>query len=332
MSGPAAAAQSQRPPEPSGPLGPPPGPPDSPDSPARDRQAERILAGIGLTILATAFFAVLDTATKVSTAVVPVVMGIWFRYAFQAAATSALLLPVYGTSLLRTRHPRYHVLRGALLLTSSVFSFLSLRYMPMAEFTATVMVTPLAVTLIASLALKERVSVLRWSLVAGGFAGTLIILRPGGEAFGWAMLLPLGLVVSNAWFQVLTSKLAQTENPLTMHFYTGWVGALIAACALPFFWQALPGWQWWALLCLMGLMGTVGHFMLILAYQRAPASTLTPYLYAQIAFSIVGGRLVFGQTPDAVSLAGIGLIAVCGAAGAWLTVRERRVPIAPAES
>lgn len=322
MSGPAAAAQSQHSPDPSKPPG----------TPVRDRQAERILAGIGLTILATAFFAVLDTATKVSTAVVPVVMGIWFRYAFQAATTSALLLPMYGAQLLRTRHPRYHVLRGALLLSSSVFSFLSLRYMPMAEFTATVMVTPLAVTLIASLALKERVSVLRWSLVAGGFAGTLIILRPGGEAFGWVMLLPLGLVISNAWFQVLTSKLAQTENPLTMHFYTGWVGALIAACALPFFWQALPGWQWWALLCLMGLMGTVGHFMLILAYQRAPASTLTPYLYSQIAFAIVGGQLVFGQTPDAVSLAGIGLIAVCGAAGAWLTVRERRVPIAPAES
>ena len=71
-------------------------------------------------------------------------------------------------------------------------------------------------------------SPLRWALVAGGFVGTLVILRPGGTVFSWAILLPLGLVITNAWFQVLTSRLARTEKPLTMHFYTGWVGTLIA--------------------------------------------------------------------------------------------------------
>jgi drug/metabolite transporter (DMT)-like permease len=299
---------------------------------ARDLASERVLAGIGLLLLATACFATLDTATKVSTTVVPVVMGVWFRYAFQAAATTAVLLPRHGLALLRTAHPKYQALRGALLLGSSVFAFLSLRYMPMAEFTAIVLVTPLVVTLLAATLLKERVSPLRWSLVAGGFVGTLVILRPGGDAFSWAMLLPLGLVLTNAWFQVLTSKLVQTENPLTMNFYTGWVGTLLASIALPFAWTALPSWHWWALLCLMGFMGTVGHFILILAFQRAPASTLTPYLYAQIAFAMLGGWLVFSRVPDAVSLVGIGLIAVCGAAGAWLTVKERRLPIEPAES
>ena len=167
-------------------------------------------------------------------------------------------------------------------------------------------------------------SPLRWALVAGGFIGTLVILRPGGTVFSWAILLPLGLVVTNAWFQVLTSRLARTEKPLTMHFYSGWVGTLIATVALPFVWTSLPGWHWWALLCLMGFMATVGHFLLILAYQRAPASTLTPYLYAQIGFAMFGGWLMFQQVPDATSLVGIGLIAVCGAAGAWLTVRERK--------
>jgi drug/metabolite transporter (DMT)-like permease len=298
----------------------------------RDLASERVLAGIGLLLLATACFATLDTATKASTAVVPVVMGVWFRYAFQAVATSAMLLPRHGLALLRTAHPKYQALRGALLLGSSVFAFLSLRYMPMAEFTAIVLVTPLVVTLLAATLLKEHVSRLRWSLVAGGFAGTLVILRPGGDAFSWATLLPLGLVLTNAWFQVLTSKLVQTENPLTMNFYTGWVGTLLASVALPFAWTALPSWHWWALLCLMGFMGTVGHFILILAFQRAPASTLTPYLYAQIGFAMLGGWLVFSRVPDLISLVGIGLIAACGAAGAWLTVKERRLPIEPAES
>jgi drug/metabolite transporter (DMT)-like permease len=298
----------------------------------RSKDSERILAGIGMVIVAVACFATLDTATKASTAGVPILMGVWFRYAFQAVATTAVLLPLRGTALLRTQHPRYQLLRGALLLVSSTLAFLSLRYMPLAEFTSIVLIAPLVITLLAATTLKEYVSPLRWALVAGGFIGTLVILRPGGDAFSWAILLPIGLVLTNAWFQVLTSKLAQTENPLTMHFYTGWVGALIASLALPFVWTALPSWEWWALLCLMGFMGTVGHFILILAYQRAPASTLTPYLYAQIAFAMLGGWLVFSHVPDRYSLIGISLIAVCGAAGAWLTVRERRVPIEPAES
>ncbi|MET3496926.1 DMT family transporter [Variovorax boronicumulans] len=299
---------------------------------SRNKESERILAGIGLVIVALACFATLDTATKFSTLGVPILMGVWFRYAFQAVATTAVLLPLHGTALLRTRHPRYQLLRGALLLVSSTLAFLSLRYMPLAEFTSIVLIAPLVITLLAATTLKEYVSPLRWALVAGGFAGTLVILRPGGEAFSWAVLLPIGLVLTNAWFQVLTSKLAQTENPLTMHFYTGWVGTLIASLALPFVWTTLPSWEWWALLCLMGFMGTVGHFILILAYQRAPASTLTPYLYAQIAFAMLGGWFVFSQVPDRYSLIGIAMIAVCGAAGAWLTVRERRVPIEPAES
>jgi drug/metabolite transporter (DMT)-like permease len=298
----------------------------------RDRESERILAGIGLIVLAVACFSTLDTATKLSTAGVPILMSLWFRYAFQAVATTLVLLPRYGTALLRTEHPRYQLLRGTLLLVSSTLAFLSLRYMPLAEFTSILLIAPLVVTLLAATTLKEEVSPLRWVLVAGGFIGTVVILRPGGTVFSWAILLPLGLVVSNAWFQVLTRRLARTEKPLTMHFYTGWVGALIATIPLPFVWTSLAGWHWWGLLCLMGLTATVGHFLLILAYQRAPASTLTPYLYVQIAFAMLGGWLIFSQIPDATSLFGMALIAVCGAAGAWLTVRERREPIEPAES
>jgi len=299
---------------------------------SRDRESERTLAGIGLVVLAVACFAVLDTTAKLSTSAVPILMGVWFRYAFQAVATTLVLLPRYGVTVLKTEHPRYQLLRGSLLLVSSTLAFLSLRYMPLAEFTSIVLIAPLVVTLFAATVLKEEVSPLRWALVAGGFVGTLVILRPGGTVFSWAILLPLGLVVSNAWFQVLTSRLARTEKPLTMHFYSGWVGTLIASVALPFAWAPLPGWHWWAILCLMGFMGTVGHLFLILAYQRAPASTLTPYLYGQIGFAMLTGWVMFSQVPDLASLVGMALIAVCGAAGAWLTVRERHVPIEPAES
>ncbi len=290
------------------------------------------LVGIGLVVAAVACFSALDTTTKFISASVPLLMALWFRYAFQAVATTVTVLPLRGLSALRTLHPRFQVLRGVLLLTSSLFAFASLKYMPVGEFTAIVMIAPLAITLLAATVLKERVSPMRWTLVAGGFAGTLVIIRPGGEAFHWASLLPVGLVASNSWFQILTSKLARTEDPLTMHLYTGWVGTLLASLALPFAWTALPAWWLWACLCFMGLMGTVGHFFLILAYQRAPAATLTPYLYSQIAFAMLGGWLVFSHLPDAWSLAGMAMIAVCGAAGAWLTVRESRIPMQPVEA
>ena len=282
------------------------------------------LAGIALVVGASACFAALDTTTKYVSAAVPLLMALWFRYAFQAVLTTAAVLPRRGWAVWRTRHLPYQALRGVLLLTSSFLAFASLRYMPVGEFTAIVMITPLAITVLAATALKERVSALRWALVAGGFAGTLIIIRPGGEAFTWASLLPVGLVASNAWFQVLTSRLARTEDPVTMHLYTGWVGTLIASIALPAVWAPVPHWTLWLGLCFMGLMGSVGHFMLILAYQRAPAATLTPYLYAQIGFAMLGGWIVFSHVPDALAFLGIALIAVCGAAGAWLTVRERR--------
>ncbi len=296
------------------------------------RTPPNTLAGIGLLVAAVACFAVLDTTTKIVSLSVPVLMAIWFRYAFQAIATTVSMLPSRGWSLLRTAHPKFQCLRGVLLLTTSVFAFFSLKHMPVGEFTAIVMITPLVITLLASLTLGERVSVLRWALVIGGFVGTLIIIRPGGESFSWATLLPLGLVVSHAWFQILTSRLVRTEDPVTLHFYTGWIGTLLASLALPFVWTSLDSWTLWAGLALMGLMGTVGHYMMILAYARAPVSTLTPFLYAQIGFAMLGGWLAFSHVPDDLSLLGMGMIAVCGATGAWLAVRESRILIQAAES
>lgn len=280
------------------------------------------LWGIALMIAAVACFATLDTTTKVVNATVPLLMALWFRYAFQAVLTTAVVVPLRGLRSLRTAHPRFHLLRGLLLLTTSLLSFLSLQHLPVGEFTAIVAIVPLVVTLLAATRLGESVSRLRWLLVVGGFVGTLIIIRPGSAHFGWTVLFPLGVVVSNSWFQLLTSRLAKTEHPITMHFYTGWIGTLVASLALPFVWTSLPSWWLWAGLVLMGATAAGGHFLLILAYQRSTAATLTPFFYVQIGFAMLGSWLVFSHVPDGWSLAGMGMIAVCGALGAWLTARE----------
>lgn len=292
--------------------------------------------GILLILVAMACFAGLDTTTKYVTASVPLVMALWIRYAFQAVSTTLLVLPSRGLSAFKTAHPKFQLLRGLLILTSSLLAFISLRYLPVGEFTAIVMITPLAITLLALTSLGEKVSPLRWLLVAGGFAGSLIIMRPGGDAFTWASVLPLGLVACNAGFQVLTSKMARTEDPVTMHLYTGWVGTLAVSAALPFVWTSAISWPLWTLLMLMGVFATVGHFLMILAYQGAPAASLTPYLYAQIGFAMMGGWLVFSHVPDGWSTIGIVMIAICGAGGAWLAAHEsrasRQIEIQPVEA
>ncbi len=293
---------------------------------------QNVLAGIGLVLAAVACFATLDTTTKFVSTGVPLLMALWFRYAFQAVATSLVVLPWRGLRVFKTNHPRYQLLRGLLLMCSTMLAFISLRHTPVAEFTAIVSLTPLVITVLAAYKLGEKVSAMRWLLVIGGFAGTLLIIRPDGNDFNWALLLPLALVGTSAWFQILTSKMARTEDPITMHFYTGWVGTLVATTALPFVWIQVDSAALWGAMFIVGLAGTVGHFLLILAYQRTTAAVLTPYLYCQIGFAMLGGWLVFSQVPDSWSLIGIGMIAVCGAFGAWLTVRESQVRLEHVES
>ena len=284
----------------------------------------QVLKGIGMAIAAMACFATLDTTTKWVSLSAPLMVAMFFRYAFQALATTLIELPRQGRALLHTERLGLQLLRGALLLVTSIFTFLSLQHMPVGEFTAIAMLTPLVVTLLAARMLRERVTPMRLLLVAGGFAGTLVIVRPQGADFNFALLLPLVAVTTNSGFQLLTSRMARNEDPMTMQFYTGWTGTLVCALVLPFAWVPIEAPEVWAGLMLMGFAGTLGHFIFIQAFKRAPAAVLMPYTYAQIAFAVLGGWLIFSHVPDRWTLAGMGLIAVCGAAGAWLTSHEGR--------
>jgi hypothetical protein len=180
--------------------------------------------------------------------------------------------------------------------------------------------------------LGEKVRKLRWALVLGAFAGTLVIVRPGSQNFDWVLIFPLVLILTNSGFQLLTSRMARTEDPLTMNVLTGWVGTALGAFLLPFVWELPTDWIVWAQLLLMGIFATIGHYLLILAFSKAPATVLTPYFYIQIGFAMLGGWLIFDHIPDHWTLAGIGVVTLCGALGAWLTVRESRIQIMPVES
>ena len=296
------------------------------------RPAPNTLQGIGLVVLALACFATLDTTTRHISTSISLLVALWFRYAIQAVITTVVVWPGRGRRVFLTRHPKFQLARGLLLFACSILAFYSLKYMPVGEFTASALLAPLVITVFAAWKLKEKIRPLRWTLLVGGFMGTLVIIRPGTHHFDWTVILPLMLVLTNSAFQLLTSQMTKTEDPITMHFYTGWIGTILASFVLPFVWEMPADWTVWLQLLIMGVLASIGHFLLILAYGRAPAATLTPYMYAQIAFGVVGGWVVFQHLPDEWTFMGMGLIALCGALGAWLTVHENRVTIEPIES
>ena len=282
----------------------------------RKPAADHRLAGIALVLCAVISFAALDTTTKWVSVAMPLLMVLFLRYLVQSVIATLTLLPTRGLALLRTQHPRFHLARGLLLILSSALAFLSLSLMPVGEFTAVVMVTPMLVTLMAARLLREKVQALQWLFVAGGFLGTLLVVRPGGESFSWVLLLPLTLVLVNTAFQLLTSRMAQTEDPLTLQFYTAWIGALVAGLPVFWFWQQPADWHVWAAILFMGVASSLGHLLLIWSFRKAPASALMPFMYAQIAFGMLGGWLVFKHRPDALAVAGMVLIAASGVAAA----------------
>ena len=284
----------------------------------RSRQGGAVL----LIVAASLAFALLDTATKHATQLAPVLMLLWFRYAFQAVVTFALRFPVQGRGLFFTPNPKFQTLRGVLLLTTSFCSFFGLQYLPVGEFTAIVMLSPMVATALAAIVLKNHVAPQRWALMALGLIGVLLVVRPGGQVFGWALLFPTVLVVAYAWFQVLTSRLSGDENPYTTHFYTGLVGALVIFPVALFSWKTqalIDHWPWFMVL---GFLGTFGHLMLIRAYNRASAVTLAPFMYTQIAFATLAGWLVFRHMPDTFAWAGIAVIAASGVGNALQSARE----------
>jgi drug/metabolite transporter (DMT)-like permease len=302
-------------------------------NPAAPAPAPRPLLGVVLIVLMSACFAVLDSSAKRLGTLLPVVVVLWSRYAFQAIAMTVWLGRPAQQPLLRAAHPGFQLVRGLLLLTVSALAFVGLQHMPVAEFTAVVMLTPVIVTMLAVWVLRERMTPLRWVLVGGGCAGALLVVRPGSGLFGWAAAIPALAALCYAAFQLLTRRLAGIEHPLTTHLYTGWVGTLGASIAL----AALPTSLWpalsqadpvtWALLVLVGALGTVGHLLLIFALGLGPVSLLMPFTYAQILFATLAGWVAFRHVPDDAAFTGMAVIAVCGAAAAWLNARDTRTPV-----
>jgi drug/metabolite transporter (DMT)-like permease len=162
----------------------------------------------------------------------------------------------------------------------------------------------------------------------------LLVVRPGAGIFGAAAVYPMLVAIAGALFQILTRRMASLEAPLTTHFCTGLVGAVLLSLALPLSSVPLltvmadaPAWQW-GLMLLAGLFGTFGHLAFIHAVGVAPMAVLMPFTYVQIAYAALLGAMAFSHLPDHLSLVGMAVIAVSGALSVWLNVRSGpRTPV-----
>jgi len=281
------------------------------------------LRGILLIVGAVSTFSVLDTIAKYLSQTYPVPMIVWARYVFHVLFMLFVLGHSTGRGLVRTRRPGLQVIRGLVLAASSMFFFSALARLPIAEASAITFVSPLLLTAMSVLFLRERVRASAWIAVLVGFVGVLIIVRPGGAIFQPAALLALATAACFATYQLMTRKLAGIDSTIATLFIGAVVGTIVLSLVVPFFWK-LPVSAWHALLfVIMGMLGAGGHFVLIRAFEYAPASVLAPFVYAQLVVVLILGYLVFGAFPDGPSLAGMAIIV---ASGVWIGTHQTRAP------
>lgn len=278
-------------------------------------------AGIALVTGATICFAALDTAAKWLVRELPPLEVAWLRFVFHVLLLGAWLLPARGLALLRLGSWRLHALRGSMLASMTALNFFALQHLQLAEVGAIQFSVPILIALISAGFLGERLDARRWLAIVCGFAGVLLVIRPGSQAFHPAILLSVLNALIYAAFNLLTRRMAATESPDAMQLVSAMVAVVFIA---PF---ALAVWQWpsgalaWAVLVFCGLMGGVGHLFVARAHRHASAAVLGPFLYQQILYMTLGGWLVFAQVPDAFVVAGA---AVVVASGLYLLALEWR--------
>ena len=252
----------------------------------------------------------------------------WARFFFQILLMFPLFLRSKGSW--RTSVMILHAARGGLLALATLLFFSGLKYLPIADAISIFFIEPLLVTLLSAVLLGESIGWRRLSAVAIGFAGALIIIRPGFETFGWAVLLPVGTALCFSFYIILTRSLAQHEDPVRLQFFTGVFGCLVMSLALvfgafteiPVLASVWPDTFQWGLLAGLGVIATVGHLLVVHAFRHAPVGVLAPFQYIEIVGATVLGLTIFNDFPDLTTWVGVSIIA---ASGIYVFRRESRL-------
>ena len=286
---------------------------------AAPARADRPFRGIALILASTVFLGVSDVTAKYLSATLPSIEIAWIRFLVFAMIMVPAMLPGSPLFALRTRRPGLQVMRGVALFGSSLLFISGLRFLPIAEASATGFVSPLFVTALSITFLGESVGLRRWLATAVGLIGVLIILRPGTSAFHPAVFFPLVSALAWACTLIMTRMMSGREAAITTMTYSAIVGVGILSALVPLVWVA-PSWHDILLGVLIGVASTAGQWIVVLAFRYADASVLASFSYTQLLWVSILGFLVFGEVPDVWTVTGAVFIV---ASGLYTAHRER---------
>jgi drug/metabolite transporter (DMT)-like permease len=269
---------------------------------------------------ACAVFAVLDCMAKYLGTHMDTLQVVSMR--FITAFVVALLIsnPFTRPGLLRTARPGLQVVRGMILVSTTMCNFLAFRWMQLDEALAIMFSTPLLVAIFAGPILGEWVGWRRWIAIGVGFAGVLVVIRPGLGGMHWAALLSVMAAILYAAYSIITRLVMRHDSSETTLFYGNLVGVSIALPILPFVWNMPASWFDLLLLLAVGASGSFGHYLLIVAHHRAPASVLSPFIYTQLVWAVALGYLVFANVPSGWTILGSAIVI---GSGLYLLNRDR---------
>ena len=244
---------------------------------------------------------------------------VFFRYLFGLLPVSIVVM-YDGLGALRTNRPFVHIFRGVLMFTALSLFFRGLRDVPLAEGIAVAFSAPLFVTALSVPVLGERVGWQRWAAVLLGFAGMLVMLRPGTGAFRADSLFIIASAFCFASVMLFTRRISRTETNASMYAYSTITAMLCTLPFLSFTWITPEGAHLWRFVVL-GMVGGTASFFMIVAYRNAPAAVNAPFDYTALIWSALWGWIVWQEAPDPIVWFGAATVV---AAGLYITYRETR--------
>jgi drug/metabolite transporter (DMT)-like permease len=284
--------------------------------------AGRALKGVLLVVAATFCFALSDTLAKHLTALYAVALIMTARNVVNLGLLGAVLGPGHGAALWRTHRTGLVVLRGLSLATGSLTMGLALRVMPVGETVAILYLSPFLVMLLAGPLLGEKTPPAAWLGAAVGFAGILLIVRPGGGLDPWGVTLAMINGLCATAYHLLSRVLTRTETTPALLFHAALVGIVVFAALLVYDPPTVyPTLRDSLLIILFGALATLGHFAFTAAYREAPAALLAPVNYLHLVWAALLGWIVFAHVPDRISLLGMAMVA---GSGVMVAIRAKR--------
>lgn len=295
------------------------------------RELDRTSVGIALTVLSVLVFGFQDVAAKILVQTWSPFQVTMMRYwAFGLFSLLMVMRQAPLRQAFRSKMPGWQIARGILLVIDIWLFAFAVRTVPLGELQSIILLYPLLVTLLAVPVLGERVGPWRIGAVVAGFLGALVILRPGGLPLTVDVLFGLGAATAFSSYIVLTRKVAQVDSVWTSMVYVGVVGMVLTSAVGIWFFTPM-GLDGILLLGVMIVTTIVGHGLMMLALELAPASTVQPFNYLMLPWAAILSLIFFSHLIDTISLVGATIIVGSGLL-VWARERHRRIAVTRAEA